>query len=320
MLDGTNFGPWHMRMKIHLRSKDLIDVCEKPVPGDASTTIAHKWSKASYEAINPITERITEGVFQEVFNAETIEKTNLLWVKIEEQYSLKRTVNRGHVWMDWQRRVYNGNLQNYIDLSGDTNLNQFVKNLTLNKDNIEKQEKILTRLQDLAHLNTLYCKQSAAPTALVSSGVEPHKIIYYCTKGKHNKKFSTHRKEDCWTKNPHLRPLRREKKHQHFNPTAHFTTSQALITHLDQQKPKNQHLVIDGRATHHMFNDLRPFTSSLKTTNICVATGDSKIGLTAFGIGTVKILSNNNTLTLENCLYIPCLKFNLISLLELFKK
>ncbi|MBW0580016.1 hypothetical protein O181_119731, partial [Austropuccinia psidii MF-1] len=73
-------------------------------------------------------------------------------------------------------------------LGGDTNLHQFVKNLTLNEDIIEKPEKVLTRLQDLAHLNNLYCKQSAAPTALVSSGVEPHKIIYYCTKGKHKEK------------------------------------------------------------------------------------------------------------------------------------
>ncbi|MBW0467473.1 hypothetical protein O181_007188 [Austropuccinia psidii MF-1] len=282
-------------------------------------TIDNKWSKASYEAINLITTRITERVFREVVNTVTIEKANLLWAKIEEQYASKRGVNRGRVWMDWKRSFYNGNLQNYINLcrkpmmelkavsivvppkllsysllgklGGDTNLHQFVKNLTLNKDIIEKPEKILTRLQDLAHLNTLDCKQqSAARTALVSSGVEPHKIIYYCATGKHNKECSTHRKEDCWTKNPHLRPPRREKKRQNFNPTAHFTTAQALITHLHQQKPKNQHLVIDCGATHHIFNDLKPFTSSLKTTNIHVATGDTNSGLTVLGIGTVKIL------------------------------
>ncbi|MBW0529780.1 hypothetical protein O181_069495 [Austropuccinia psidii MF-1] len=112
MLDGTKFGPWHMRMKIHLRSKDLIDICKKPVPSNASTTIANKWSKASYEAINLITTRITERVFREVVNAVTIEKANLLWEKIEEQYASKRAVNRGHVWMDWQRSFHNGNLHN----------------------------------------------------------------------------------------------------------------------------------------------------------------------------------------------------------------
>ncbi|MBW0504171.1 hypothetical protein O181_043886 [Austropuccinia psidii MF-1] len=171
ILDGTNYGHWHMRMKIHLRSKDLIDVCEKPIPGDASTSIVIKWSRASYEAINLITTRITERVLQEVVNMKTIEKANLLWAKIEDQYASKRALNRGRVWMDWQRCFYNGNLQNYIDLcrklimeheavrvvvppellsysllgklGGDTNLHQFVENLTLNEDIIEKPEKIL---------------------------------------------------------------------------------------------------------------------------------------------------------------------------------
>ncbi|MBW0485992.1 hypothetical protein O181_025707 [Austropuccinia psidii MF-1] len=69
-----------------------------------------------------------------------------------------------------------------------------------------------------------------------------------------------------------------------------------------------------------MFNNLKPFTSSLKTTTICVVTGDANSSLTALVIGTVKILRNNKTLTLGNCLYIPRLQCNLISLLELFEK
>ncbi|MBW0502340.1 hypothetical protein O181_042055 [Austropuccinia psidii MF-1] len=115
LLDGTNFGHWHMRMKIHLRSKDLIDVCEKSPPEDLSTHAVNKWSKASYEAINLITTQLTGRVFQEVVNTTTMEKANLLWAKIEDQYTSKRAVNRGRVWMDWQRSFYNGNLQNYID-------------------------------------------------------------------------------------------------------------------------------------------------------------------------------------------------------------
>ncbi|MBW0478454.1 hypothetical protein O181_018169 [Austropuccinia psidii MF-1] len=103
---------------------------------------------------------------------ETIKKANLLWAKIEDQYASKRAVNRGQVWMDWKRSFYNGNLQNYIDscrkpmmeleavsivvppdllsysllgkLGGDTNLHQFIKDLTLNEDIIKKPEKILT--------------------------------------------------------------------------------------------------------------------------------------------------------------------------------
>ncbi|MBW0547387.1 hypothetical protein O181_087102 [Austropuccinia psidii MF-1] len=95
ILDGTNFGHSHMRMKIHIRSKDLINVCKKPLPSDESTAIVNKWSRASYEAINLITTRLTERVFCEVFNAETIEKENLLLEKLKEKYALKRAVNRG---------------------------------------------------------------------------------------------------------------------------------------------------------------------------------------------------------------------------------
>ncbi|MBW0576987.1 hypothetical protein O181_116702, partial [Austropuccinia psidii MF-1] len=225
LLDGTNYGHWHMRMKIHLRSRDLIDVCEKSPPSDISTTATTKWSKASYEAINLITTRLTERVFQEVVNTTTIEKANLLWAKIEDQYASKRAVNRGRVWMDWQLSFYDGNLQNYIDtcrklmmelsavsitvpaellsysllrkLGGDQSLHQFVENLTLNEDIIEKPKQILTRLQDLAHLHVGEKKsQTVSPTALLSNVKEPHKIVYYCTKGKHNIRCTTHRKED----------------------------------------------------------------------------------------------------------------------------
>ncbi|MBW0494469.1 hypothetical protein O181_034184 [Austropuccinia psidii MF-1] len=349
LLDGTNYGHWHMRLKIHLRSRDLIDVCKKPPPEDVSTTAVNKWSKASYEAINLIISILTERVFREVVNTTTIEKENLLWAKIEHQYTSKRAVNRGRVWMDWQRIFYDGNLQNYIDtcrklmmeldavsitvpaellsysllgkLGGDVNLHQFVENLTLNEDIIEKPEKILTRLQDLAHLVISEKKsQITSPTALVSNVEEPHKIVYDCVKGKHNLKCTSHKREDCWLEDPHLRPPRRDKKRRHFNATAHLTTAQALMTTPKPQQPDKDQLILDCGATHHMFNSLKPFLTMPKTTNIRVATGDANSKLTAIGIGTVKILNHNNTLTLKECLYVPKLKCNLISLLELFKK
>ncbi|MBW0511188.1 hypothetical protein O181_050903 [Austropuccinia psidii MF-1] len=225
-----------------LKSKDIsnIPMLDGTNFGNASSTIINKWSRVSCEAINLITTRITERVFQEVVNTETIEKGNLLWEKIEDQYASKRAVDRGQVWMDWKRSFYNGNIQNYIDLcrelmmelkavsivvppdlllysllgklGGDTNLHQFVENLALNKDIIEKPEKIFTQLQDLAHLNTMDCKkQATTPTAHISSR-EPHEIIYCCMKGKHNDKCSTHNKEYCWTENSHLTSPRREKK------------------------------------------------------------------------------------------------------------
>ncbi|MBW0533522.1 hypothetical protein O181_073237 [Austropuccinia psidii MF-1] len=239
ILDGTNYGHWSLRMKIQLRSKDLLDVCEKTVPHDANTTVTNKWCKASYEAVNLITSRMSELVFQEVVNPETIEKAHLLWTKITERYASKRAVNRGRVWMDWQRVVYDGNLQNYIHncrkmtmeleavniiipkdllsfsllgkLADDPDLHQFVENLTLNEDLIEKPEEILIRLQDYVSLpkNSKQIQNQSA-MALVSTAEEPYKIIYCCKNGRHNNKCNTHKKEECWIENPALRPIRNE--------------------------------------------------------------------------------------------------------------
>ncbi|MBW0494580.1 hypothetical protein O181_034295 [Austropuccinia psidii MF-1] len=224
-----------MRMKIHLQSRDLLEVCEKSIAPDASTNAANKWTKASFEAISLITTRITERVFREVSNSETIENSCELWSKIAEQYASKRAVNRGRVWMDWQRCFYDGNLQNYIDtcrklmmeldavsivvpeelssysllgkLGGSSHLSQFVENLIFNKDIIEKPLLILSRLQDFAnhnHQNTSRSEPNS--TALTTALNEPHKIIFYCANGQHNSKCTTHKKEEFWAENPHLRP------------------------------------------------------------------------------------------------------------------
>ncbi|MBW0541096.1 hypothetical protein O181_080811 [Austropuccinia psidii MF-1] len=115
ILDGTKYGHWKMRIKIHLRYRDLLDVCNRPCPSDTSTGAANKWTKARFEAINLITTRITERVFREVINSKNIENSHLLWSKISEQYASKRAVNRGRVWMDRQLCFFDGNLQNYID-------------------------------------------------------------------------------------------------------------------------------------------------------------------------------------------------------------
>ncbi|MBW0502342.1 hypothetical protein O181_042057 [Austropuccinia psidii MF-1] len=201
-------------------------------------------------------------------------------------------------------------------LGGDTNLHQFVENITLNEDIIENPEKILTRLQDLAHLNSAEkMPQNHSSMALLSNVEEPHKIVYYCVKGKHNLKCTTHKKEDCWSENPHLRPPRREKKHRHFDATAHLTIAQALMTTPKPLQPREDQLILDCGVTHHMFNSLKPFVNTLKATRIHMATGDANSKLSAVGIGTVKILNHNNTLTLQYCLYAPNLKCNLISLL-----
>ncbi|MBW0479726.1 hypothetical protein O181_019441 [Austropuccinia psidii MF-1] len=180
ILDGTNFSQWNIKIKIHLCAKDLLDVCEKSLPGDGTIPATNKWLKASYNAINIITTQISERVFLEVINSETTKKANLLWAKINKQYASKRAINRGKIWMKFQRYFYNGNLQVYIDscrellmeletvsikipnkllsysllgkLAGDSKLHQLVETLTLNEELIKSPDLILTQLQDYVHL------------------------------------------------------------------------------------------------------------------------------------------------------------------------
>ncbi|MBW0533782.1 hypothetical protein O181_073497 [Austropuccinia psidii MF-1] len=66
-----------------------------------------------------------------------------------------------------------------------------------------------------------------------------------------------------------------------------------------------------------MFNSKEIFVDFKETPNISVSTGDSSSSLWSIDIGTVNILCNGKTLSLKNCLYVPKLNCNLISLLEL---
>ncbi|MBW0468953.1 hypothetical protein O181_008668 [Austropuccinia psidii MF-1] len=245
--------------------------------------------------------------------------------------------------MDWQQVVYDGNLQNYIHncrkmtmeleavniiipkdllsfsllgkLADDPDLHQFIENLTLNKDLIEKPEEILICLQDYVSLPKI-CKQTQNQNAmaLVSTAEEPYKIIYYFKNGKQNNKFNTHKKEEFWIENPALRPIRNKKKRRFKRPSTHISIAEALMTsHKNNHIERNQ-LILDCGATHHMF------ITKITPTHIQIATGDTKSNLKAVGIGTAQILCNKKNIKLENTLLVPELKCNLISILELFRK
>ncbi|MBW0480720.1 hypothetical protein O181_020435 [Austropuccinia psidii MF-1] len=250
--------------------------------------------------------------------------------------------------MDWQRCVYNGNLQSYIDtcrklllklesvsikvpnallsysllgkLAGDLKLHQFIESLTLNKELIEKPDLILPHLQDYVHLSL---RQLSKPlpnfsvSALVSASNNNFKIIYYCTNGKHNLKNTSHRKDQCWAENPHLRPNQKDNKKRKSDSSAYLSIVKALITVVDSP-PKDQILLYYG-TTNHMFNSRRFFNSLTNSAPIDVSTRESTSPLTAVRVGTPNLICKNKVLILNDYLYLPNFKCNLISLLALFK-
>ncbi|MBW0531175.1 hypothetical protein O181_070890 [Austropuccinia psidii MF-1] len=176
ILDGTNYSEWYLRMCFLLWSKDLLEVCKKAIGQDATPSAVNQWNKLSFEEITTIASRINCRVFLEFINSKTSDKANLLWSKINKQYASKRAMNKGRVWMNWQKANYSGNLHHYIEearkflleldsisvkipskilsyiilgkLARDPKLNQIIKLLTLNKEIIKKTDQILSLLQE----------------------------------------------------------------------------------------------------------------------------------------------------------------------------
>ncbi|MBW0535864.1 hypothetical protein O181_075579 [Austropuccinia psidii MF-1] len=338
-------------MRFLLRSRDLLDVCENSVGQDASTTAVNRWKKLSFEAITLITSRINQRVFLEVVKPETSDKANLPWSCINEHYASKRNMNKGRVWMNWQKLNYNSNLQSYIDstrrflldlqsvsvqlppeilsyiilgkLGNDPSLSQVIEMITLNDSLIEKPDQVLLRLQEYANLQCAKSieKPSSSVSALVASSEHQYKITHYCSNGLHNPKCTTHRKEDCYAENPHLRPSKRSNKRKirESPAAAHLVTARALITSTVSQSNSYNQIVIDCGATHHMFYSKDVFCSFSEVAKFSIATGDSSSKLLAEGIGSVTVMVGPQRLTLTDCLYVPKLNCNLVSLMQLFR-
>ncbi|MBW0509993.1 hypothetical protein O181_049708 [Austropuccinia psidii MF-1] len=95
ILNGTNFSEWYLCMIFLLRSKDLLDICEKELSADEPTPTANKWNKASFNTINLITSKVNHCVFLEIVNYETSDNAHLLWTKIKDKYASKKALNKG---------------------------------------------------------------------------------------------------------------------------------------------------------------------------------------------------------------------------------
>ncbi|MBW0469526.1 hypothetical protein O181_009241 [Austropuccinia psidii MF-1] len=227
-------------------------------------------------------------------------------------------MNKGRVWMNWQKLDYNSNLQSYIDstrrflldlqsvsiqlppkivsyiilgkLGSNPPLSQVIEMITLKNSLIENPDQVLLQLQEYAKSIE---KPTSSVSALVASSKHQYKITHYCLNGLHNPKSTTHRKEDCYAENPHLRP--------------------------PNQPNSSNRIVIDCGATHHMFYLKDVFSSFSNVAKFSISTGDSSRNLFSEGIGSVIVMVGPKRLTLTNFLYFPKLNCNLVSLMQLFR-
>ncbi|MBW0540245.1 hypothetical protein O181_079960 [Austropuccinia psidii MF-1] len=223
ILDSTNYGEWNVCITILLWSRELLEVCRKDSPFDATATARNTWNKASLDSISLISSLVSHRVFIEVVKHYS-KNSHLLWIKLEEQYTSKRAINRGRVGMQWLKSTYNRNLQEYIDnsqrlmmalktvnihvpaklytfallgkLSGDPKIHQYVEVLSLNEDLVTKHRFVLSKLKDFH--NNLKSQESttsaSSVTALIAESSGLYKIAYYCSNGKQMTNCTSHSK------------------------------------------------------------------------------------------------------------------------------
>jgi transposase InsO family protein len=352
ILDGTNYTNWSGRMKVHLRGKELWDVCTLGLvtigPLPPSSKEKAKFKKANNKAIAIIIPHLNARCYNEVVNKNAINEAALLWAAISAQYALHSVVNCGRVYMNWSNLSYKGDLQEYIDKTCsslldiksvditipkelisylilgkllDQDLDQVVDQIALSPESTKDPYIVLNSLQSF-YTHKMNKKEGKA-TAMVTTTKFPSKVIHYCGSSKHNPLSTNHVEARCFEKYPHLqkeRQARSENPNQQ-NPSQNASASLAhaavFVTFTSSEEKKA--LIVDSAASHHMIHN-RSLFSKLNAKKIVIKTGNPHDVLYAEGVGSVSVVINGNRMELEDCLYFPNILQQLISLVRLINK
>jgi transposase InsO family protein len=345
ILDGDNYTAWSSRMKIFLRGKKVFHACSSGWDETAPQDVKANYLAANNEAISFMVAHMNKRCFNEVVDTSTINSAHLLWTKISQQYASQSIVNRVRVFMKWSALTYNGDLQSFINnmrsalrdielveivipptiisyvvlgkLMKVKELDQIVDKITLSKDSVETPYLVLDALQTYYTHNTnkTMSNDCVAPaTALVSSSSGPSqfpsKIVPLCGNGQHNPLVKIHLESRCFHKFPHLRNENKVPK----NASASFAQATALAVFVTTI-PDN-YFVLDSAETHHMLRDKSLFTDfTINSTE--VKTGNPDAPLIAKGYGTAVIHVDSKNMTLKNCLFVPNISQQLLSLVQL---
>ncbi|MBW0487893.1 hypothetical protein O181_027608 [Austropuccinia psidii MF-1] len=204
-----------------------------------------------------------------------------------------------------------------------TSMYHLADSLAMSTEATENPSNTLNRLQNYArHLESKnkVTKDKQISTALISSSSNhPSRLVYYCANGVHNPLNTSHKPNRCYVEFSHLQPKNKNKKDNQPNssPSTHLSTAYVLMT----CSPKSPcEIVIDSAATHHMFNNKSLFTSLELCAPFVVSTGNPTSNLCAEGKGPVSLLISGKLLSLKNCLYIPRISHNLISMIQLLQE
>ncbi|MBW0543082.1 hypothetical protein O181_082797 [Austropuccinia psidii MF-1] len=328
-----------------LKHKKLYHHCIEPtfpiIEDDSRPSAAeNKIIDANAETCNLIAGTLDSATFTEIFDDnETMENANLLWSKLTKRFASSTFNNQARIWMRFCRITYNGNLRSFIleirqclnevisvkvEVGTPTlafniltklpeEYHNVVEKVTTNTETLGNPNAILNLLHDVALKEEALQNQNNHTLAL-NREMFRSKTIHYCKDGRHNP-LASHPAERCWQLHPEMRPEKYNK-----DARINLTIARALMTRVHTRAKRDHELtvVLDTGASDHMFNDKRFFSNLTYVTNMPISTGWDKSTLSATARGTAEILDRNGTIwSLVNCLYVPGLTTNLISLSQL---
>ncbi|MBW0584091.1 hypothetical protein O181_123806, partial [Austropuccinia psidii MF-1] len=286
----------------------------------------------------------------------TVKSSKALWAKIMIKFASQTVTNRGPTWVHWECLKFTGNIEEYIkecsnilfDIAGigislppdimaysilgkisrdSSQYDHIINSMVLSMNSNINPQQVLDKLSELLrHKNskrdaqkTPIKEENDSSALLTASDQFPYKLTYICKNSKHNIKNTTHKAKNCWAEHPELRPPPQNRyKRKTSEGKTHQTGMEALFTTACNPSTSPFSLVIDCGATHHMFNN-RSLFSNFSEINESISTSDPSSNLMCKGQGTVKIIIDKNSFTLLNCLFVPKLTKNLVSLLDLCK-
>lgn len=164
---------------------------------------------------------------------------------------------------------------------------------------------VLSQINELIKDND---SSSSNPTALSTRANGKNPTYKKCSNGIHNPK-TTHPAETCWQLNPEKNPHKTQSNNASITGRALSTLAKAGNA---SGKP-----ILDTACSQTMIHNKSVFADyRIRHTTIEVAGGDSINGV---GIGCVKGIHKGSNLFFSDCLHLPTLKSDLISMINLAK-
>lgn len=339
VLELHNYHQWSDLMLSYFLEHNLDGIIDgtEEIPDISTPAERNNWMLRQKKAAGFIARKLDSSNRDLFINDDTRRNPQALWNAIQLEYASKKARNRSRLFSRFLSLNCNdGNLSRYT--SSFREITREMSNAGVKLDDDLLAHMALHHLPESQSTTkqVIIATSEASNTALTVSGVlnQINELVRdgdsslnntstalntrvkgksstyeKCANGIHNPK-TAHPEESCWQTHPEKNP------HKTQSNSASIT-GRALST-LAQKGNTSGKPILDTACSQTMIHDKNLFNSyRSQHTNIEVAGGESISGL---GIGQVGGKHKGSSLSFSDCLHVPSLKSNLISMINLAKK